>query len=55
MKAVIAGGGQRVDYLIRELIKRQVSIVVVNPDRALCERLAARYDVPNVNGDPTDH
>lgn len=55
MKAVIAGGGQRVDYLIRELIKRQVSIVVVNPDRALCERLAARYDVPIVNGDPTDH
>ena len=55
MKAEIAGGGQRVDYLIRELIKRQVSIVVVNPDRALCERLAARYDVPIVNGDPTDH
>lgn len=54
MKAVLTGGSSRVDYLLHALIAHQVAVAVVNPDKALCERLAARYDITVVNGNPTD-
>lgn len=54
MRAVLTGGNSRIDYLLHALIANHVAVAVVNPDKALCERLAARYDMTVVNGSPTD-
>lgn len=53
MRVVIAGGRSRTDFLVESLVAGGNDVVIVNNDRAWCERLAARHDVPVVCGDAT--
>lgn len=53
MRIVIAGGRSRTDYLIESLVMSGHEVVAVNIDRAWCEYLSSRHDVPVVCGDAT--
>ena len=53
MRVVIAGGRSRTDYLVDSLVLGGNEVVVVNADRAWCEYLSSRHDVPVVCGDAT--
>ena len=53
MRVVIAGGRSRTDFLVESLAAGGNDVVIVNNDRAWCEHLAARHDVPVVCGDAT--
>ena len=53
MRIVIAGGRSRTDYLIESLVMSGHEVVAVNNDRAWCEYLSSRHDVPVVCGDAT--
>ena len=53
MRVVIAGGRSRTDFLVESLVAGGNDVVIVNNDRAWCEHLAARHDVPVVCGDAT--
>lgn len=53
MRVVIAGGRSRTDFLVESLASSDHEVVVVNGDRAWCEHLSSRHEVPVVCGDAT--
>lgn len=53
MRVLIAGGRSRTDYLVESLRNDGNEVVVVNSDRAWCERLASRHSIPVICGDAT--
>lgn len=53
MRILIAGGRSRTDYLVESLLENGNDVVVVNSDRAWCERLSSRHNVPVICGDAT--
>lgn len=53
MRIVIAGGRSRTDYLVESLLANGNDVVVINSDRAWCERLSSRHNVPVICGDAT--
>ena len=53
MHILIAGGRSRTDYLVESLLENGNDVVVVNSDRAWCERLSSRHNVPVICGDAT--
>lgn len=53
MHILIAGGRSRTDYLVESLLANGNDVVVVNSDRAWCERLSSRHNVPVICGDAT--
>ena len=53
MRALIAGGRSRTDFLITSLREEHHNVVVINNDRTYCEYLAANHDIPIICGDAT--
>ena len=53
MRVVIAGGRSRTDFLVDSLVLGGNEVVVVNADRAWCEYLSDRHNVPVICGDAT--
>ena len=53
MRIVVAGGRSHTDYLAESLIEGGNDVVAVHADRAWCEHLSSRHDIPVVCGDAT--
>lgn len=53
VKIVVAGGDDEADFLIGLLKAKGNTIVAINDDCAMCERLASVHDIRSVWGDPT--
>ena len=54
MKIVIVGGGKVGFYLAKTLISYKHSIIVVEPQKELCEKIANQLNIAVLNGDGTD-
>ncbi len=53
MRVAVVGGRSRVDYLIETLRRDGHEVVAINDDRAYCEYLSNRHDVPVTWGNGT--
>lgn len=54
MKAVIIGGGKVGYYLFKTLIEKHYNVVLVERERALCNKIAEELDGEIICGDGTD-
>lgn len=52
MKIAIAGGRSKADFLIRSLLGKKHSLVVINDDMEYCNFLAQSHRIPVICGDP---
>lgn len=52
MKIVIAGGKNEADFLIRSLLDKKHSLIVINDDEKYCSYLSQTHRIPIVFGDP---
>lgn len=54
MNILICGGKQQADYVLSVFTdKKKNKIVVLNEDKATCERISEHYGIPVLNSDPT--
>lgn len=55
MRIVIAGGHNQADYLISTLSEKKHKLIVINDDKAFCDKLAQAHDIPVYYGDPSKY
>lgn len=53
MNVVIVGGGKKMDFLVRSLLKKKYKITIINESEKKCKYLAHEYDVQVILGNAT--
>lgn len=52
MKIVIAGGRNKADFLIRSLLEKDHTLIIINDEEAYCMYLSEKYTLPVIMGNP---
>jgi trk system potassium uptake protein TrkA len=54
LNITVAGGGKVGYYLVKTLLPNKHKVVVIEPQKELCEKIANEFNIPVINGDATN-